>query len=113
LNTEPLGKLVRDVSEHFDLDLAVPAAESHRVRVARFVDVEVREVVQPGEPRPDVLQPDQTDAGDAAAEGQLGTEWRREDPRQGCRIHLEVDENPPVDHAANGWDLHGSLPRAA
>src|SRR5262249_29726452 len=66
---------------------------------------------EPGwaERRPDLLQPDQANPYQTDTMNDLGSKGSRQEGRQDDRINMEVDQNPPIDDAANDWYLHGYL----
>src|SRR5207244_8794882 len=59
--------------------------------------------------RTNFLQPDQADSGHADAVNQLGPKRRRQLGREDRRIHSVIDQDPPIDQAANDRNPHGII----
>jgi hypothetical protein len=60
------------------------------------------------ERRPDLLQPDQADAGDGMIALELGRQACRQEALNHLRVHPEVHEQPALDDSADGGHQHDS-----
>jgi hypothetical protein len=57
-------------------------------------------------PRPNVFEPDQTNAGDSKSRYQFGPKRGGQRLGEHGRLNAVIHQNPPLDQTANDWDFH-------